>query len=55
MAAEVLGLLADGTRPTLLERLSEGETDVSTLTEACAVAHPSVSQHIARLRLAGGP
>lgn len=53
VAAEVLGLLADRTRLTLLERLSEGEADVSTLTEACAVARPSVSQHLARLRLAG--
>lgn len=53
VAAQVLGLLADRTRLTLLEHLAAGEADVSTLTEACAVARPSVSQHLARLRLAG--
>ncbi|NEA59664.1 helix-turn-helix transcriptional regulator [Streptomyces sp. SID13666] len=53
VAAEVLGLLADRTRLALLERLAEGEADVTTLTEACGVARPSVSQHLARLRLAG--
>ncbi len=35
------------------ERLAEGEADVSTLTEACGAARPSVSQHLGRLRLAG--
>ncbi|MDT3442600.1 metalloregulator ArsR/SmtB family transcription factor [Pseudofrankia sp. BMG5.37] len=53
MAAEVLGLLADRTRLALLQRLSEGEADVTTLTEACGAARPSVSQHLSRLRLAG--
>lgn len=53
VAAEVLGLLADRTRLALLERLAEGEADVTTLTEAVGVARPSVSQHLARLRLAG--
>jgi DNA-binding transcriptional ArsR family regulator len=53
VAAEVLGLLADRTRLALLERLIEGEADVTTLAEASAVARPSVSQHLARLRLAG--
>ncbi|MFG2889024.1 ArsR/SmtB family transcription factor [Streptomyces sp. NPDC048248] len=53
VAAEVLGLLADRTRLALLERLAEGEADVSTLTEACGAARPSVSQHLGRLRLAG--
>ncbi|MCZ4121731.1 ArsR/SmtB family transcription factor [Streptomyces sp. H39-S7] len=53
VAAEVLGLLADRTRLALLERLAAGEADVTTLTEACGVARPSVSQHLARLRLAG--
>lgn len=53
MAAEVLGLLADRTRLALLQRLGEGEADVTTLTEVCGVARPSVSQHLARLRLAG--
>jgi DNA-binding transcriptional ArsR family regulator len=53
VAAEVLGLLADRTRLALLQRLAESEADVGTLTEACGVARPSVSQHLARLRLAG--
>lgn len=53
VAAEVLGLLADRTRLALLQRLAQGEADVTTLTESCGVARPSVSQHLARLRLAG--
>ena len=52
-AAEILGLLADRTRLALLQRLSEGEADVTTLVEASGVARPSASQHLARLRLAG--
>lgn len=52
-AVEVLGLLADRTRLALLRRLGEGEADVSTLTGACGAARTSVSQHLARLRLAG--
>ncbi|MFJ9034493.1 ArsR/SmtB family transcription factor [Streptomyces sp. NPDC102274] len=53
VAASVLGLLADRTRLALLERLGHGEADVTTLTEACGAARPSVSQHLAKLRLAG--
>jgi DNA-binding transcriptional ArsR family regulator len=53
VAADMLGLLADRTRLALLQRLGEGEADVTTLTQACGVARPSVSQHLARLRLAG--
>lgn len=53
VAVEVLGLLADRTRLSLLVRLGEGEADVSTLTEACGATRTSVSQHLARLRLAG--
>lgn len=53
VAVEVLGLLADRTRLALLRRLGEGEADVTTLTEVCGAARPSVSQHLARLRLAG--
>lgn len=52
-AAEVLGLLADRTRLALLQRLAQGEADVTTLTRACGAARPSVSQHLSRLRLAG--
>lgn len=52
-AVSVLTLLADGTRLALLEQLGRGEADVGTLTEACGAARPSVSQHLAKLRLAG--
>ncbi|WP_446040332.1 ArsR/SmtB family transcription factor [Streptomyces sp. SID1121] len=53
LAAEVLGLLADRTRLTLLHALTSGEADVSSLTAVCDVARPAVSQHLAKLRLAG--
>ncbi|MBP0456075.1 ArsR/SmtB family transcription factor [Streptomyces montanisoli] len=53
VAVETLGLLADRTRLTLLRRLGEGEADVTTLTGACGASRTSVSQHLARLRLAG--
>jgi DNA-binding transcriptional ArsR family regulator len=53
VAVEVLGLLADRTRLALLRRLGEGEADVSSLTEECGASRTSVSQHLARLRLAG--
>lgn len=52
-AAEVLGLLADRTRLAILRRLGEGEADVTTLAGAAGAARTSVSQHLARLRLAG--
>ncbi|MEV5875351.1 metalloregulator ArsR/SmtB family transcription factor [Streptomyces sp. NPDC052101] len=52
-AAAILALLADRTRLALLQQLTEGEADVTTLTEACGAARPSVSQHLAKLRLAG--
>lgn len=53
LAAELLALLGDRTRLTLLHTLTAGEADVTTLTEACGAARPAVSQHLARLRLAG--
>ncbi|MFC5666571.1 ArsR/SmtB family transcription factor [Kitasatospora misakiensis] len=53
VAAGILALLADRTRLALLQRLSEGEADVTTLTEAAGAARPSVSQHLGKLRLAG--
>ena len=52
-AVEVLRLLADRTRLSLLRRLGEGEADVTPLTRACGATRTSVSQHLARLRLAG--
>ncbi|WP_343063005.1 ArsR/SmtB family transcription factor [Actinomadura verrucosospora] len=53
VAARVLGLLADRTRLALLRRLGDGEADVTTLTECTDASRTSVSQHLARLRLAG--
>ncbi|MFD9401271.1 ArsR/SmtB family transcription factor [Streptomyces sp. NPDC060011] len=53
LAAELLALLGDRTRLALLHALTYGEADVSTLTEGCGAARPAVSQHLARLRLAG--
>ncbi|MFF9161093.1 ArsR/SmtB family transcription factor [Streptomyces longwoodensis] len=53
LAAEILALLGDRTRLTLLHALAGGEADVTTLTEVCGAARPAVSQHLARLRLAG--
>ncbi|MET8979308.1 metalloregulator ArsR/SmtB family transcription factor [Streptomyces sp. NPDC004539] len=52
-AAAILALLADRTRLSLLRRLIEGEADVTTLVESSGAARPSVSQHLAKLRLAG--
>lgn len=49
----MLRLLADGTRLRLIWTLSHGECDVTTLAEAVGVARPAVSQHLAKLRLAG--
>ncbi|MEU6092435.1 metalloregulator ArsR/SmtB family transcription factor [Streptomyces sp. NPDC047085] len=53
VAAELLALLGDRTRLTLLHALTADEADVTTLTQACGAARPAVSQHLARLRLAG--
>ncbi|MCX4432247.1 MULTISPECIES: ArsR/SmtB family transcription factor [Streptomyces] len=53
LAAELLALLGDRTRLALLHALTGQEADVTTLTEACGAARPAVSQHLARLRLAG--
>ncbi|KUN88368.1 ArsR family transcriptional regulator [Streptomyces bungoensis] len=53
VAADLLALLGDRTRLTLLHVLAAGEADVTTLTGACGAARPAVSQHLARLRLAG--
>ncbi|MEU4245528.1 metalloregulator ArsR/SmtB family transcription factor [Actinoplanes sp. NPDC026619] len=52
-AAVALALLGDVTRLRLAVRLLDGEQDVTTLTEAVGAARPAVSQHLAKLRLAG--
>ncbi len=49
----MLGLLADGTRLRLMWLLGRGEHDVTALTDAVGAARPAVSQHLAKLRLAG--
>ncbi|MFF2185144.1 metalloregulator ArsR/SmtB family transcription factor [Streptomyces niveus] len=51
-AASLFALLADPTRLHLLWLLTEGESDVGALAEACGAAQPAVSQHLAKLRLA---
>ncbi|MEV8637281.1 metalloregulator ArsR/SmtB family transcription factor [Streptosporangium sp. NPDC051023] len=52
-AAEAFRMLSDTTRLRLMWLLSEGEYDVTSLAGAIGVARPSVSQHLAKLRLAG--
>ncbi|MEH1057250.1 metalloregulator ArsR/SmtB family transcription factor [Micromonospora sp. CPCC 206171] len=52
-AVDMLRMLGDGTRLRLMCLLSEGEHDVTTLVTAVGVARPAVSQHLAKLRLAG--
>jgi DNA-binding transcriptional ArsR family regulator len=53
VAVTALRMLADPTRLRLLWLLRDGEYDVSTLTAATGAARPAVSQHLAKLRLAG--
>jgi DNA-binding transcriptional ArsR family regulator len=52
-AVEAFRMLSDGTRLRLMWLLASGEYDVSSLAEAIAAPRPSVSQHLAKLRLAG--
>ncbi|MEU8203980.1 metalloregulator ArsR/SmtB family transcription factor [Streptosporangium sp. NPDC049046] len=52
-AVEAFRMLSDATRLRLMWLLSSGEYDVGSLAEAVGVARPSVSQHLAKLRLAG--
>ncbi|MFF3438351.1 ArsR/SmtB family transcription factor [Streptosporangium sp. NPDC002721] len=52
-AIEAFRMLSDATRLRLMWLLSSGEYDVGSLAEAIGVARPSVSQHLAKLRLAG--
>lgn len=52
-AVDAFRLLSDGTRLRLMWLLSFGEYDVTSLAEAIAVARPSVSQHLAKLRSGG--
>lgn len=52
-AASVFALLADQTRLHLLWVLAEGEADVTALAATTGAARTAVSQHLAKLRLAG--
>ncbi|MEV0134253.1 metalloregulator ArsR/SmtB family transcription factor [Dactylosporangium sp. NPDC050688] len=53
VAVTALRMLADPTRLRLLWHLRDGEQDVTTLTTAVAASRPAVSQHLAKLLLAG--
>ncbi len=53
LAAEGFRLLADPTRIKILWALLQGESSVACLAELVGVAPTAVSQHLAKLRLAG--
>ncbi|HEX5741456.1 MAG TPA: metalloregulator ArsR/SmtB family transcription factor [Pilimelia sp.] len=52
-AVTALRMLADPTRLRLLCLLTAGEHDVNSLAAQLGVARPAVSQHLAKLKLAG--
>jgi DNA-binding transcriptional ArsR family regulator len=52
-AAEFFRMLGDPTRVRILIRLAEDDYDVTTLAEAVDAARPTVSQHLAKLRMVG--
>ncbi|MQA12783.1 MAG: metalloregulator ArsR/SmtB family transcription factor [Pseudonocardiaceae bacterium] len=53
LAAESFRLLCDPTRIKILWALLQGESSVSCLAELVGAAPTAVSQHLAKLRLAG--
>nr|WP_255459511.1 metalloregulator ArsR/SmtB family transcription factor [Micrococcus sp. TA1] len=53
MAAETFRMLADPTRVKILWALFQGECSVNVLAELVGAAPTVVSQHLAKLRLAG--
>ncbi|BCB88817.1 ArsR/SmtB family transcription factor [Phytohabitans suffuscus] len=53
LAAETFRLLADPTRIKVLWALLQGESSVACLAEFAGAAATAVSQHLAKLRLAG--
>lgn len=53
LAAETFRMLADPTRVKLLWALLQGESSVTCLADLAGVSPTSVSQHLAKLRLAG--
>ncbi|MFE0687104.1 metalloregulator ArsR/SmtB family transcription factor [Streptomyces sp. JH002] len=52
-AAAAFGLLASTARLHIVWALAEGESDVSGLAERVGGTLPAVSQHLAKLKLAG--
>ncbi|MFD5792369.1 ArsR/SmtB family transcription factor [Streptomyces diastatochromogenes] len=52
-AAAAFGLLASSARLHLMWALSQGECDVTHLADRVGGALPAVSQHLAKLKLAG--
>src|SRR4051812_26278068 len=52
--ANRLRLLADPTRLRIVCALAQGESNPSCLAELSGIGVPAVSQHLAKLRLAGG-
>lgn len=52
-AAAAFGLLASSARLHLVWALAQGESDVSGLAERVGGALPAISQHLAKLKLAG--
>ncbi|MEV0275278.1 metalloregulator ArsR/SmtB family transcription factor [Streptomyces sp. NPDC050610] len=52
-AAAAFGLLASSARLHIVWALAQGESDVSGLAERVGGALPAVSQHLAKLKLAG--
>lgn len=53
VAAESFRLLADPTRMKIVWALLQGESNVACLAELVGAAPTAVSQHLAKLRLAG--
>lgn len=52
-AAAAFGLLASSARLHIVWALAQGESDVSHLADRVGGALPAVSQHLAKLKLAG--
>jgi ArsR family transcriptional regulator, zinc-responsive transcriptional repressor len=52
LIVEVFRMLADATRIRLLWALTDGESSVNELAEMAGKSAPSVSQHLAKLRMA---
>ncbi|MGW2748545.1 ArsR/SmtB family transcription factor [Streptomyces sp. NPDC001450] len=52
-AAAAFGLLASSARLNLMWALAQGESDVTHLADRVGGALPAVSQHLAKLKLAG--